>query len=407
MVFDSLRRAMGGEERRLDEVEAELRKTQDALEVRAAQLEDRQASRQKALFPEGPVAGGGEAAGRYPGLHSLTFEEGEPQTWLVAAATGIIDKFPGSETLLSQLDATFLAFAEANHLRVRSEGPYSRLHELQSEILACWDLDLEVPLYVSKGGRSEVLGCKTPFVVVDRYKLDELNDQQQRFLLATLLGHVFFGNLKIFAFYRLFEMLDKLPSMTSLITRGLGMIPTIGNTISRGIELARSLNQQVIRKTNLVVGQRQHVLCDRLATLCFPDQEIAQGYLALAALGGGYAEDGQLRAQLIEQGREVQERFERREVDLAMLSIVAPQAPFAAWRAYKLDSWFRSERAQRLREGYYVTQARLDEYRRSNQALEEEISSIEARIVELHERQDKLLEERQRLLAELEEPDES
>lgn len=388
-MFDSLKRALSGESPdRLDEVKRELVKVADAIVARESQLDEYRASRQEALFPEGPVDKC--SPGSYPGLHPFTFEEEEPETWLVAAATGIIDKFPGSETLLSQLDATFNAFSEANHLRVEPDGPFAHLAEWQKEILATWDMDLEVPVFVARQERSEVLGCRDPFVVLGRYMLDVLTPDEQRFLLAASLGHVFFGNLRIFAFYRLFEMLDKLPSMTRVIARGLGMIPGVGNTISKGLELAMSLNQQVIRKTNLVVGQRQHVLCDRLATLAFDDQEAAQGTLAKLALGGELARDPAVRERLIKQGQRVGERFESREIDLTMLSIVGPGANFAAWRAYKLDSWFKSPRAQRIRQGYYVTHERLAAYRLSHQTLEAEISRLEGRLVQLHERQDKL-----------------
>jgi len=388
-VFDSLKRALGGESPdRLDEVERELVKVADAILARESQLDEFRASRQEALFPEGPVEEAGK--GCYPGLHPFTFEEEEAETWLVAAATGIIDKFPGSETLLSQLDATFFAFSEANHLRVEPDGPFAHLAEWQKEILRAWDIQLEVPVFVARQERSEVLGCRDPFVVLGRYMLDALEPEEQRFLLAASLGHVFFGNLRIFAFYRLFEMLDKLPSMTRVIARGLGMIPGVGNTISKGLELAMSLNQQVIRKTNLVVGQRQHVLCDRLATLAFDDQDAAQGTLAKLALGGQLAKDPGVRERLIKQGERVSQRFAAREIDLTMLSIVGPGASFAAWRAYKLDSWFKSPRAERIREGYYVTHQRLASYRLSHQTLEAEISRLEGRLVQLHERQDKL-----------------
>ena len=397
-MFESLKRALGGQEGdRLVEIERELERTADGIQAREAQLASERASRQVALFPQGPVEGARE--GRYPGLHPFTFEEEEPQSWLVTAATGIIDNFPGGEGLLSQLDATFLAFAEANHLQVEEQGPYADLARWQEEILRAWDLELKVPVFVARQERCEVLGCRTPFVVLGRYLLDALEPDEQRFVLATCLAHVFFDNLRIFAFYRLFEMLDKLPSMTSLIARGLGMIPGVGNTISRGFELARSLNQQVIRKTNLVVGQRQHVLCDRLATLATGDQEAGQRVLSKLALGGAAQSDPALRAQLIAQGQRVAERFARREVDLAMLAIVGPSANFAAWRAHKLDAWYRSERAERLREGYYVTHDRLAEYRRSHQTLEAEIARLEARLVELHRRQEKLNEERSALLA--------
>ena len=392
MVFDALRRALSSDEgERPAALSEELARVQQGVSERLDQLEAKRGSRLDALFPEGPVAGSGP--GRYPELDPVNFEEAEELSWLVAAATGIIDNFPGSERLLSQLDATFHAFSEANHLRVRPDGPYGELVRWQEETFRAWDLDRSVPIYVSNGVGAQVLGCAAPFVVLGRFDLEVLDTDERRFLLASCLAHVFFGNLRIFAFYRLMEMLDKLPSMTGLVTRGLGMIPGVGNTISRGIELARTLNNQVIRKTNLVVGQRQHVLCDRLACLALGSHDAAQRYLAERAIGGQAARDPATTAQLIEQGREVQRRFEAGEVDLTMLSIVGPDAHFAALRAFKLDQWTRSERASKLAAGYYVTRSRLAEYRRTHTALEEEIAFLEERLLELHKRETKLREE--------------
>ncbi len=390
-VFDSIKRALGGgDPAERAALEGELARVRVALGERRAQLEAKRASRLEALFPRGPVAGA--APGRYPGLDPINFEDGEEQGWLVGAATGIIDKFPGSEALLSQLDATFEAFCDANHYRVVTErGPYAELGRWRGEILAAWDLGTEdVPIYVANGGGSKVLGCKRPLVVLDRLVLDGLDPEERRFLLAASLGHVFFGNLRIFSFHRLMEMLDKLPSMTGLIARGLGMIPGVGNTISRGLELARSLNDQVIRKTNLVVGQRQKVLCDRLAAVTLQGPEAGLRYLARLALGGADALAPTVREHLIAQGRGIHERFERGEVDLTMLSIVGPTAEFGALRAFKLDAWSRSERATKLREGYYVTRHELDAYRKTHHALEREIAFLEERLLELHEREEKL-----------------
>ena len=385
-MFDSLRRALGAEPSEPGELRAELSRVRTAIEDRACQLEGKRASRLDALFPNGPVEGAG--GGRFPGLDPVNFEEDEPESWLVAAATGIIDKFPGSAGLLSQLDATFAAFCEANHLRLSGEGPFAELDRWRAEAFAQLDLPGDAPLYLANGGGTRVLGCNQPLVVVDRLDLVGLEGDERRFVLAAALGHLFFGNLKIFAFYRLMEMFDKLPSMAGLISRGLGMIPGVGNTISRGLELARNLNNQVIRKTHLVVGQRQHVLCDRLASLLVGSSAPGQRALARQALGA--PGEPAVTERLIAQGRAIHERFERGEVDLTMLSLVGPGAPFAALRAFKLDAWERSDRAAKIRAGYYVTRGRLAEYRQTHAALEEEIAFLEERLVELHERAERL-----------------
>lgn len=399
MVFDSIKRALTGDDaERQPEAEKELARISEAVKRRADELEAKRKGRLDALFPKGPVEGAG--SGRYPGLDPVNFEEGEPQSWLISTATGIIDNFPGAEALLSQLDDTYSAFANANHFRVVKGGPYDELLTWRDEIFDRWDLEVEVPIYVSSGAATEILGCKAPFLLIDRMTLDALSEDEQRFVLASSLGHVFFGNLRIFAFHRLMGVMDKLPSMTSLVTRGLGMIPGIGNTISRGYELARALNNQVIRKTNLVIGQRQHVLCDRLAALALGSQEAAQSYFRKTALGGVRAAEEGVLERMIEQGKIVHDQFEAGEIDLNMLSVVGPSASFACWRAYRLDHWTKDERAAKLAKGYYVTRERLTEHKKTDKALEGEIRFLEDRLVDLYKKETKLREELARMVQE-------
>jgi hypothetical protein len=390
-MFESLRRTFSGDAaKRVDDLEDELRRLREGIEHRGAQLDQKRQARLAALFPGGPVEGfraaspGGPA--RYPGLDPFNFEETEEQSLLVAVAQRVVDGFPGGESLLSQLDGTLRAFSEANHYRVEADGPYGELLAWRDETLAAWDLPDRVPLYISYGGGVHVVGFREPFVVLDRLALDPLPPAQRRFLLATCLGHVFFGNLRLFAFHRLMEVLDRMPSMASLIARGVGLIPVVGATISRGLELARTVNDQLIRKTNLVVGLRQHLLCDRLAILATGDVPAAEGYLVSAVLGDLGEGSPAVHARLVEQGRVVHERFEQGQVDLHMLSVVGPDSAFAAYRAYKLHRWREDPRAARIGLGLYVTRDRLAEFRRSHRLLEDEIRALEARLLELHER---------------------
>jgi hypothetical protein len=388
-VFDSLKRAFSSDDPSRD-FAGELARLDESLDARRDELEAKRQARLQALFPQGPVEGWGPQ--RFPELDPLNFEDDQGESWLITVATRIIDNFPGSETLLSQLDTTLRAFSDANHLRVEPEGPYAQLLTWRDEILHSWDLQLtdpDVPIYVASGaGGCKVVGCSRPFVILDTATLDALDEPTQRFLLATTLGHLFFGNLKIFSFHRLMETLDKLPSMGGLITRGLGMIPVVGNTISRGIEIARSVNNQVIRKTNLVVGMRQHLLCDRLAVLSLGDPEPARRYFSHTVLPS--VESAVLHPRLVAQGRLIRESFERGEVDLQMMSVVGPTAGFSAWRAYKLEAWVSDEAYAQLGKGLYVTRSRLEEYRRTHRKLEDEIKALESKLLDLHERREKV-----------------
>ena len=399
MVFDTLRRALGGDDAaRVETLRGELRRLDEALEKRRGMLESRRQSRLEALYPRGPVEGSGPT--RFPGLDPVNFEEGEGEGWMVAIATRVIDRFPGSEALLSQLDTTLLTSAAANHLRLGSTGPWAELTRWRQELLAAWDLSgSEVPLYVGTGGGAQVQGCAQPILVLDRLGLDGLEPDEQRFLLATTLGHVFFGNLRIFAFHRAMGVLDQLPSMTSIISRGIGLIPVVGTPISRGIELARTVNDQLIRKAFAVVRARQALRCDKLAALALGGPEPGLRYLVKAAIGARAGADPEAIPRFLAQGAEVQERLDRRDIDVHLLSVVGADGGFAAWRAHRLDQWARGEACQRLRQGLYVTRDRLAEFRRTHKTVEEEIKALEGRIAELLEQREKAAAELEGLLA--------
>lgn len=390
-MFDQLRRAFSGDsDQRRAKLEAELARVTMAIEKRSESLDTLRRNRFQALFPDGAVDGAGD--GRYPDLDPINFEEGEQDSWLVSMATQVIDRFPGGDVLLSQLDTSLRAFSDANHFRVVPQGPYAELLTWRDELLGACGVTADVPLFIRADGLgAEVAGNNAPFLILQRSLLDALDPEARRYYLASFLGHIFFGNLRIFSFHKLMSIIDKLPSMSGLITRGLGMLPGIGNTISRGFELARTVNNQLIRRTNLVVGMRQKVICDRLAVLLLEDAEPARRFLTHLAWGkeGG---DG-FYAQLCEQGRTLNEQLIKHEIDLHMLSVIGPTAQFAAWRAFQLEEFLASETYTRIKQGHYVTRARLRDYKLAHKTLEEEIHRLTQRIAELSQRQEKLAAE--------------
>ncbi|MCA8922632.1 MAG: hypothetical protein KDD82_12535 [Planctomycetes bacterium] len=387
-MFDQLKRAFGGDaEQRRANLEAEFARVSAAIEARRETLETLRRNRLHALFPDGAVAG--SSGGHYPDLDPINFEEGEQDSWLVSVSTQIIDRFPGGDVLLSQLDRSLRAFSDANHFRVVPGGPYAELLGWRDELLGACDLKAEIPLYLRADGLgAEVVGNAAPFVVLQRGVLDALDPDARRYYLATFLGHVFFGNLRIFSFHRLMSILDKLPSMSGLITRGLGMLPGIGNTISRGFEIARTVNNQLIRRTNLVVGMRQKVICDRLAVLLLEDAEPARRFLTQLAYGSTAGPE--VYSLICAQGERLNQQLVNNEIDLHMLSVIGPTAQFAAWRAFQLEEFLEGDTYPRIREGHYVTRARLRDYRQAHKTLEDEINRLVARIAELSQRQAKL-----------------
>lgn len=397
-MFDALRRrVLGGDAAaRRAQLEVELARVQEGLALRRGQLAEKKEKRLEALFPQGAVPGAGPAPGggaRFPDLDPMNFEDPSEASWLLSVATGIIDRFPGGEALLSQLDATHRAFHEASDLRIEPGGPDEDLLPWRDAALAAWDLPPGITMFMTTLGGGRVLGCAEPFVVMDRLELAGLDAPQRRFVVTATLGHVFFGNLRIFAFHRLMDVIEKMPSMGGLVAKGVGLIPVVGPTISRGIELAKTVNDQMIRKTALVMGVRQNLLCDRLAVLTQADPRPAQRFFVRAVAGDCPPEGPafqRLLERVVEQGRNVQAALDQARTDLHLLSVVGPKASFAAYRAYKLSRWLEDDRSTRIARGLYVTRARRKEYEKTHQALEEEIRKIEERILDLHESAEKL-----------------
>jgi len=382
-AMDDLNRAVSGDQDdRGGRLRGQLREVELELGRHRARLEGKLKLKFENLYPKEPVSGA--VGGRYPDLDPLNFVLSDEESWLVSVASGVIERFPGSATLLSQLDGALNAFAEANYLRVLPGGPHSELLAARDRILDAIGLDQEIPIYVSNGGGNHVQGCNQPFVSLDRLTLLSLDAAETEALLATKLGHVFFGNLRIFAFYQLMSILDKMPSVAGLLQKGLGMIPGFGNTISKGFEIARTLNDNLIRKSNLVIGLQTLLRGDRLALLCVEEDALRRLHLKLC-YGEIPEEREPFEAGLLSQGAQVHELFEAGKVNVHMLSILQPSAVFAPYRAFKLQRWAAEERAGKIAAGYYVTREKVSDFARTHSVLEREIRSEETRIYELEE----------------------
>lgn len=400
-AMQDINRALSSSEaERVEKLRVQIRDLELEADRKRARLEARQQQKLEILYPEKPVDG--YKPGRFPDLHPLNFAERHEESWLVGVATGIIDNFPGSSALLSQLDTTLQAFSESNHLRVLPGGPYDELLAVRDRLLLSYGLEVEVPIYINYLQRSDIVGCSTPFMVLDHATLSGLEDAERDVLVAIQLGRIFFGNLKIFAFYRLMGFLDKLPSVARLLSKGLGMIPGIGNTISRGFELARSVNDNLIRKTNLVIGLQTALRCDRLAYLTLEDPAAYERLLVKMSFGSSMPKNEAIPDALAAQGQKVNEMFEAGDIDLHMMGVLGPEARFAAYRIHKMRRWQASERAGKIRDGFYVTGERVKEFQRAHAGLEKAIKSEEKALFDLEEQAQKLKTELDEILLGLE-----
>jgi hypothetical protein len=373
----------GTTEDQIEKTRTRIRELDMALDRKRARLEKKIQQRFEELYPENPVDD--FSFQHYADIDPINFASKGEESWLAVVAHQIIERFPGSQTLLSQLDDSLYAFCVANYVKVTKDGPSGRLLEVRDRLMKIYDLDLEIPLYLNFNRGSVVYGCSTPFIVLDQVALGGLTEREQEIYLGMYIGHIYFGNLKIFSFHRLMDILDKMPSFAGLVQKGLGMIPGIGNTISRGVEIARSVNENLIRKTNMIIGLQNFLRCDRLASLAFHDPQDILGLHAKLCYGGAFDEFPGLVDALIEQGREVSERFEKGEIDMHMLAVIGPTARFGAYRAFKFHEWHSEERSRKILEGYYVTRERVKDYKKVHSSLEKEIKSEEGKVFEIEE----------------------
>lgn len=374
------------DEQKAEKLRARIRKLDLELDRKRARFEARLQQKLDLLRPAETVPG--YSRDHYAGLDPINFARPGEESWLAGVATGIINKFPGADALLSQLDQTLLAYSEANHIRVMPDGPYDELLEVRDRILRVYDITAEVPIFLSWAKGSDVLGCTAPFVVLDKFTLDGMTPEEREALLATKLAHLFFGNLRIFAFHRLMGLLDKMPSVAGLVQKGLGMIPTIGNTISRSIEIARSVNDNLIRKTNLIIGLQNHMRCDRLALLALNDERALQRVLVRRCYGRlptDEIDEAAFIDQLVDQGERVETIFREGRADMHMLAVIGPDAEFAPYRLYKIEEWRRLEECARIRDGYYVTSSEVERFQHTHRQLERDIATEESRVFELEE----------------------
>ena len=386
-AVNELGQAMAGDDERTQMLERRITELELELERKRACLEAKQKRKLELLTPARVAPGYSPEA--YRGLDPINFIESSEQSWLTSVADSIVDNFPGGEGLLSQLDATLLTLSEANHFRVSPGGPYAELLDARDRLCRLFDLAHEIPVFLSGDGLSELRGYARPFLVLDRSFLAILEAREREALLATLLGQLLFSEHKLFAFHRLMDVLDKLPSVGTLVQKSLGMLPAVGNTIARGFELARSVNEKLIRKSNLVLGLQNQLRCDRLALLSQDDPRVLTSLFTKLCFGADAGDHASLESQLLSQGERV-ESLLRSSVDMNMLAILAPRSHFAALRCFRLRAWRSRAQVEQLKQGRYITRDDVAAFSKRHKQLEKGLEAEHTRVYELEVELDKL-----------------
>lgn len=263
-----------------------------------------------------------------------TLTQIDPRTWehpADRAALNALRKVPVFDQVLRTVFGFFgekplrLAFLSGS-VRV-TETQYPRVHRLYVE--ACRTLDVQpYPLYVQQ---SQVLnafafGMQKPFIVLNAYTVQELDDDELSFVLGHEIGHVMSGHTLY------------LTMMVVLYQLSLVGFPIVGLA-------ARAV------LTALMEWQRKAELsCDRAGILAVQDPEPAMRTMLKFAGGkSGQTNVGDFLAQ----AEEYRETNDLADQVFKVLNVLGLTHPAPVIRAAEIRTWFESGAYERIVAGDY------------------------------------------------------
>jgi Zn-dependent protease with chaperone function len=258
----------------------------------------------------------------------------DPRTWehpADRAALNALRKIPVFDQVLRTVFGFFgekplrLAFLSSS-VRV-TETQYPRVHRLYME--ACRVLDVQpYPLYVQQ---SQVLnafafGMEKPFIVLNSLTVQELDDDELRFVLGHEIGHVMSGHTLY------------LTMMVVLYQLSLVGFPIVGLA-------ARAV------LTALMEWQRKAELsCDRAGILAVQDPEPAMR--TMLKFAGGKSGQTNL-GDFMRQAEEYRETNDLADQVFKVLNVLALTHPAPVIRAAEMRNWFESGAYERILAGDY------------------------------------------------------
>ena len=253
----------------------------------------------------------------------------DPRTWehpADRAALNALRKIPVFDQVLRAVFGFFgekplrLAFLSSS-VRV-SPTQFPRVHRLYLE--AARTLDVEpYPLYVQKGYtlNAFAFGMQKPFIVLNSLTVQELDDDELKFVLGHELGHVMSGHTLY---------LTMMVVLYQLSTLGF---PIVG------------LAARAVLMALMEWHRKAELSCDRAGILAVQSPDAAMR--TMLKFAGGHATETNL-ADFIAQAEEYRETGDLADQVFKVLNVLALTHPAPVIRVAEMRNWFESGAYERI-----------------------------------------------------------
>lgn len=251
------------------------------------------------------------------------------------AALNALHAIPGFDDVVRKIASYFgergvRQLFLANAVRVGPEQR-PRLHQMWMEVVHTLDWPELPELYVSQSPilNSMAVGFEKPFVIIHSGMLDELNDEEQRFVLAHEMAHIVSGHTT----YRTIAIIA--------LEFGLGSLPFLAGLVILPFQLAL-----------LEWYRKSELSSDRGGLLATQDPKTAMS--AFLKMAGGKAGKDQISVSEFEkQADEYETGGGAWDTVMKLLNTAFREHPFATVRASELRRWRASGAYDRILAGEY------------------------------------------------------
>jgi Zn-dependent protease with chaperone function len=258
----------------------------------------------------------------------------DPRSWehpADRAALNALRKVPVFDQVLRTVFGFFgekplrLAFLSGS-VRV-SETQFPRIHRLYLE--SCRTLDVQpYPLYVQQNYQLNAFafGMQKPFIVLNSLTVEELDDDELRFVLGHEIGHVLSGHTLY---------------LTMMVV--LYQLSTVGFPIV-------GIAARAVLMALMEWHRKAELSCDRAGILAIQDPEPAMR--TMLKFAGGKAGETNL-SDFLRQAEEYRETGDLADQVFKVLNVLALSHPAPVIRVAEMRNWFESGAYERIVAGDY------------------------------------------------------